>query len=120
MVKNLLAVQEIRFDPWVGKIPWKREWQPTPVFVPGESYREKSLAGYSPRGHKESAITEQLTLPLLPSSHVRTDCLLTAAETAGTNVMTVLSLHKLWTGKRVHQNVPEPLKKTTHLDQTRR
>ena len=34
------------FDPWVGKIPWMRAWQPTPVFLPGESYRQRSLAGY--------------------------------------------------------------------------
>ena len=42
------------FDPWVGKIPWRRKWQPTPVFLPGESDGQRSLAGYSPRGHKES------------------------------------------------------------------
>ena len=36
------------FDPWVGKIPWRRAWQPTPVFLPGESHGERSLAGYSP------------------------------------------------------------------------
>ena len=41
-----------RFDPWVGKIPWKRSWQPTPVFLPGESHGQRSLAGYSPWGHK--------------------------------------------------------------------
>ena len=39
-----------RFDPWVGKIPWRRVWQPTPVFVPGESHGQKSLEGYSPWG----------------------------------------------------------------------
>ena len=38
------------FDPWVGKIPW----QPTPVFLPGESHGQRILAGYSPWGHKES------------------------------------------------------------------
>ena len=37
------------FNPWVGKIPWKRAWQPTPVFLPGESHGQRSLAGYSPR-----------------------------------------------------------------------
>ena len=37
-----------RFDPWVGKIPWRRTWQPPPVFLPGESHRPVSLAGYSP------------------------------------------------------------------------
>ena len=36
------------FDPWVSKIPWRREWQPTPVFLPGESHGQKSLVGYSP------------------------------------------------------------------------
>ena len=45
-----------RFDPWVGKIPWRREWQPTPVFLPGEFHGERSLAGCS------SDATEQLTL----------------------------------------------------------
>jgi len=35
-------------DPWVGKIPWRRKWQPTPVFLPGESLGQSSLAGYSP------------------------------------------------------------------------
>ena len=42
------------FDPWVGKIPWRRKWQPTPVFLPGESHGQRSLEGYSPQGHKES------------------------------------------------------------------
>ena len=46
------------FDPWVGKIPWRRKWQPTPVFLPGKSYRQRSLVGYSPWGLKESDTTE--------------------------------------------------------------
>ena len=40
------------FDPWVGTLPWRRAWQPTPVFLPGESHGRRSLVGYSPRGHK--------------------------------------------------------------------
>ena len=36
IAKNLPAMQETQFDPWVGKIPWRRAWQPTPVFLPGE------------------------------------------------------------------------------------
>ena len=40
-------------DPWVGKIFWRRKWQPTPVFLPGESHGQRSLAGYSPWGRKE-------------------------------------------------------------------
>ena len=46
----------------VGKIPWRREWQPTPVFLPGEFNGQRSLVGYCPWNHKESDITEQVTL----------------------------------------------------------
>ena len=49
-----------RFNPWVGKIPWRRKWQPIPVFLPGESHGQRSLVGYSPQGRKESDMTEQL------------------------------------------------------------
>ena len=45
---------------WKGKIPWRRKWQPTPVFLPGESHGWRSLEGYSPRGRKESDTTERL------------------------------------------------------------
>ena len=47
-----------RFDPWIGKIPWRREWQPTPVFLPGESHGQGSQAGYSPGGCKKLDMTE--------------------------------------------------------------
>ena len=40
------------FSPWVRKIPWRRAWQPTPVFLPGESHEQRSLAGYSPCGRR--------------------------------------------------------------------
>ena len=49
-----------RFDPWVGKIPWRMEWQPTPVFLPGESHGQRSLVGYSPWNHKQLDTTGQL------------------------------------------------------------
>ena len=62
MVKNLLAMQETRFDPWVGKILWRRDWLPTPVFLPGEFHGQRSLVGYSPWGGKEPDMTKQLTL----------------------------------------------------------
>ena len=45
-VKDLPAEQETRFDPWVGKIPWRRAWQPTPVSLPGESHGQRSLVRY--------------------------------------------------------------------------
>ena len=48
------------FDHWVGNIPWRRKWQPIPVFLPEESNGWRSLVGYSPRGHKELDTTEQL------------------------------------------------------------
>ena len=50
--------KRLEFDPWVGKIPWRRAQQPTPVFLPGESHGQRSLAGYSPWGRTESDVTE--------------------------------------------------------------
>ena len=61
MVKNLLQCRRPQFDPWVGKIPWRREWLPTPVFLPGEFHGDRSLVGYSSWGHKELDTTEWLT-----------------------------------------------------------
>ena len=46
------------FDPCLQKIPWRRAWQPTSVFLPGESHGQRSLAGCSPWGCKESDMTE--------------------------------------------------------------
>ena len=51
-------IWEIGADPRVGKIPWRRKWQPTPVFLPGKSYGQRSLAGYSPWSHNELDMTE--------------------------------------------------------------
>ena len=50
-----------RFDPWVGKMPWRRKGQPTPVFLPGKSHAQRSLVGYSPWGCKESDMTEHFS-----------------------------------------------------------
>ena len=55
------------FDPWVGKSPWRRAWQPTPVFMPRESRGQRSLVGYSPWGCKESDRTE----PTLACTHIQ-------------------------------------------------
>ena len=49
-----------RFDPGVGKIPWRRKWQPTLVFLPGNSYGQQNLVGYRPWGRKELDTTERL------------------------------------------------------------
>ena len=48
------------FNPWVGKISWRKKWQPTPVFLPGKSHGRWNLVGYSPWGRKESDTTERL------------------------------------------------------------
>ena len=50
--KNCLQYRRSVFNPWVGKIPWRRKWQLTPIFLPGKSCGQRSLAGYSPWGHK--------------------------------------------------------------------
>ena len=50
--------RRLAFDPWVGKIPWRRAWQPTPEFLPGKPHGLRSLVGYSPQGCKESDMTE--------------------------------------------------------------
>ena len=63
-VKSLPAMQETRFDPWVGKIPSRRKCLFIPVFLPGEFHGQRSLAGYSPGGCKESDTTEWLILSL--------------------------------------------------------
>ena len=52
MVKNLPAVWETWVRSLLRKIPWRRKWQPTPGFLPGESYGQRSLMGYSPWGHR--------------------------------------------------------------------
>ena len=64
MVRNQFAsagkcerCERLGFNPWVRKIPWSRKWQPTPVFLPGESYGQRSLVGYSPWGRKELDMT---------------------------------------------------------------
>ena len=59
-VKNLPAMQET-FNPWVEKIPWRKKWQPTPVFLPGKSHGQRSLAGCSPWSHKELDTTDRVT-----------------------------------------------------------
>ena len=59
----LLQCGKPRFDPWVGKMPWRKKWQPTPVFLPREFYGQR-LASYSLWGLKELDTTEWVTLSL--------------------------------------------------------
>ena len=60
MVKRLSTMWETGFYPWVGKIAWRRKWQPTPVLLPGKSHEWRNLVGHSPWGNKELDTTEQL------------------------------------------------------------
>ena len=66
-----LQCRRLGFNPWVGKIPWRQEWQPTAVFLPGEVHGQRSLAGYGLWGCKESDMTKLLTLS--PFSEIRMD-----------------------------------------------
>ena len=63
VVKNPSATQETQ-EMWVQSLgwenPWRRKWQPTPVFLPGKFHGQRSLAGYSPQGHEESDRTEAI------------------------------------------------------------
>ena len=53
-----LQCKRLGFGPSVRKIPWRRKWQPTPLFLPGEFHGQGNLVGYSPGGHKELNTTE--------------------------------------------------------------
>ena len=53
--------ERLMFNPWVGKIPWSRKWQPTPVLLPGESHGQRSLAGCGPWDHKSQILLKQLS-----------------------------------------------------------
>ena len=68
-VKNLLTnaghAKDVDSIPTSGRFPWRRKWQPTPVFMPGKSHGPRSLVGYSPWGCKESDMTEQLHFTMI-------------------------------------------------------
>ena len=58
VVKNLLAKQEMQVRSLCWEDPWRREWQPTPVLLPGKSHVQRRLAGHSPWGHKDLDMTK--------------------------------------------------------------
>ena len=62
------------FNPWAGKDSWRKKWQPTPLFLPREPHGQRSLVGYSPRGHKEWNTAERL------STHARTSLIKQAKD----------------------------------------
>jgi len=55
--ESACQVGDMGSSPGLGRFPWRRKWQPTEVFLPGKSHGQRSLVGYSPWGHKESATT---------------------------------------------------------------
>ena len=65
-VSSAEDVRDMSSIHWSGKIPWRRKWQPTPVFVPEKSHGQRSLVSYSSWGRKESNTTEQLSM----STHI--------------------------------------------------
>ena len=81
-----------RFNPWIGKIPQRRAWQPTPVFLPGESHGQRSLVGYSPQGHTELDTTMWLTLSLSPSLG-RAICFVQSTSLNVTFIQNILTRH---------------------------
>ena len=66
MIKNLLvnagAARDTSSIPWIGTIPRSQKWQPAPVLLPGKFHRQRSLEGKSPWSHKESDMTEELSI----------------------------------------------------------
>ena len=70
-IDNAGDVRDSGFDPWVGKIPWRRKQHPTPVFLPGESHGQRRLASYTVHGIAEFDTAEQLTHSLFFSQSLR-------------------------------------------------
>ena len=70
MVKTLTKCRRPGFNSCFGKSPWRKEWLPSPLFLPEEFHGQRSLVGYSPWGCKQSDMTERLTLSLSLRTHI--------------------------------------------------
>ena len=90
--------KRLGFNPWVGKIPWRRAWQSAPVFLPGESHGQVSLAGYSSWGCKESDMTEVTYLHAHTHTHIWTDGQMDGGPSLGT--LTCQALSRYWVYSR--------------------
>ena len=110
------------FNPWVGNIPWRRVWLPSPIFLPGESRGQRSLVGYSPWGCKESDTTEWLTLSFLNSlrngPRLPTWLTLTVQIHTYTHVYIRHSVVKHYCEKRIGYMVQSPVVNVFSWDQT--
>ena len=86
--------RKCRFYPWMGKIPWSRKWQPTPVFLPGTSHGQRSLTGYRPWGRKELDTTEHTHMSLvLQKSSKTVICVALEAKPGSCPKAALLFLH---------------------------
>ena len=74
-----LRGRRCKLRPWVEKIPWRRKWQPTPVFLLGKSHGQRSLTGCSPRGPKDLDMTERLSTQSLAICILKTNSVFTSA-----------------------------------------
>ena len=63
--------RRLRFNLWVGKVPWRRKWQATPVFLPGKCHGQRSMVDYSPWSHKESVKTEHTHVITLMEEYMK-------------------------------------------------
>ena len=80
------------FDPWVGKIPWRRKWQPISVFLPGKTHGQRSLVGYSPWGSQELGMTQQLTSRVMLLDRVYKPAMILFAKCIMENVRSLKDL----------------------------
>ena len=89
LVKNLPASagrhKRYGFKPWVGKIPWSRKWQPTPLFLSEKFHGRRSLVGYNPWSHKESNTTERLSVRKCARTHTHTQIVERGCQRVGGN-----------------------------------
>ena len=111
MVKKIcLQCGRPGFHPWVGKMPWRRAWQPTLVFLPGESHGQRSLVGYGPWGHRELDTAEQLSTNSLGLKGPDLEWLYSAYKSPcppGSN----------WAGPTKGSPQPHPLTRERHTSQ---
>ena len=87
------------FDPWVGKMSWRRNWQPTPVFLPGKSHGQRNMAGYSPWDHKRAGhnwVTKQQQWRLRPKIWELRSCMLLSMAKQNKTKQNQKPGHDLW------------------------
>ena len=94
-----LSSRRLGFDPWVRKIPWRRQWKPTPVFLLGKSHGQRSLGGYSSWGHKrvghDLVMEQQLQLEQCLKSSILTSCV-TSGELFSSSVSQCPPCRRKW------------------------